>query len=77
MWVYHIFFGDHFRDNGASSFPFLLELLSALWGGGINTKEELMVLIGVSEGIEGLFWFIQMTSVSVPEWFGDFVVEES
>lgn len=49
MGIDHILLGDHLRDKLASSFPFLLELFSAFWCSGVHTKNEFVILIGMSE----------------------------
>lgn len=77
MGVYHIFLGDHFRNNLASSLPFLFEFFSALWGGGVNAEDKLVILISMSETVKLILNVVKMTTVSEPVGLGDFVVEES
>jgi hypothetical protein len=49
MRVYHILLGDELGNELAGGLPLLLELLTALWGSCVNTENELMFLISVSE----------------------------
>jgi hypothetical protein len=49
MGVDHIFLGDQLGDKLASGLPLLLELLTTLWGGGVNTEDEFVLLIGMGE----------------------------
>jgi hypothetical protein len=73
----HILLGDELRDELASGLPFLLELLTALWGGGVDAEDKLVLLISVGEGEEGLIGVIEMTTVSEPGRLGDLIVEEA
>jgi len=58
MRINHIFFGNQFRNHLACSLPFLSEFFSSLWSGGVNTENKLLVLIGMSERVESLFWVV-------------------
>jgi hypothetical protein len=77
MGVNHVFLGDELGNELADGLPLLLELLTALWGGGVDAEEELVVLVGMGEAVEGLVGLIEMTAVSEPGWLGDLVVEEA
>jgi hypothetical protein len=55
----------------------MLECLSSLWGGGVDTEEQVLVLVSIGERVEILIGIIKMTSVSYPSWMRLFVVEES
>jgi len=50
---------------------------SSLICGGVDSKVNSSLLISVGEGVKGLFWVVKMTSVSMPPWVWDFVVEKS
>lgn len=73
----HIFLRDEFRDELTSCLPFFLELLTTLWGSGINTEDKLVILISVGEGIKVLVGIIEMATISEPGGLGDLVVEEA
>ena len=75
--VDHVFLGDQLGYELASGFPLLLELFTALWGGGVNAEDESVLLISVSEGVKLLLGVIEMTTVSEPSWLGDLVIEET
>ena len=77
MGVDHVLLGEELGDELASGLPFLLELLTALWGGGVNAEDELVLLVGVSEGEDSLVGVIEVTTVSEPSGLGDLVVEEA
>jgi hypothetical protein len=47
--VDHILLGDQLGDKLASSFPLLLELLTTLSSGSVNTEDKLVFLISVGE----------------------------
>lgn len=47
--VDHILLGDELGDKLAGGLPLLLELLTALWGGGVNAEDKLVFLISMSE----------------------------
>jgi hypothetical protein len=63
----------HFVEHSILSFP----LLSSLFGGGVNTKDNLLVLISTSERVKNFLWVIEMTTVSQQSWMWDLVIEES
>jgi hypothetical protein len=77
MRINHILLGDELGNKLASGFPFLLELLTTLWGGGVNAEDEFVLLISVSERVQGLLGVVEMTTVSEPSGLGDLVVEEA
>lgn len=49
MRVNHILLGDQLGDELASGFPLLLELLTTLSCGGVNTKDKLVLLISIGK----------------------------
>lgn len=49
MGIDHILLGDELGDELAGGFPLLLELLTALWGSGVNTEHESVFLISLGE----------------------------
>lgn len=51
MGVNHILLGDELRNELTSGFPLLLELLTTLWGGGVNAEDEFVLLISVSKRV--------------------------
>ena len=75
--VDHVFLGDQLGYKLASGLPLLLELLTALWGGGVNAEHESVLQISVGEGVKLLLGVIKMTTISEPSWLGDFVIEET
>lgn len=75
--VDNVFLGKELGYELASGLPLLLELLTALWGGGVDAEDKLVLLISMSEGVKGLFGVIEMTTVSEPGWLGDLVVEKT
>jgi len=77
MWVNHILLRDELRNELASGFPLLLELLTTLWGGGVNAEDEFVLLISVSERVKGLLGIVEVTTVSEPSGLGDLVVEKA
>lgn len=77
MGVHHVLLGEHLGNECAGGFPLLLELLTALWGGGVDTEDKLVVLIGVGEAEEGLLGVVHVTTESQPGGVGDLVVEEA
>lgn len=64
---------SHFVKHSILSFPLLSSLLSS----GINSEDNLLVLISISEGVKNLFWVIEMAIMSEPSWMWHLVVEES
>ena len=68
---------DDLRCELRESVNFLLELSSTLWGGGVNTEDEFVILISVSEGENFLLSVLKVTTMSHPVRLGDFVVEKS
>lgn len=68
---------EEFRYHFASVVPFLFELFSSFWCGGVHSKDKGLLLICVGEGVQVLFFVIEMASVSYPSGFWDLVVEES
>jgi hypothetical protein len=77
MGVNHIFLRNQLGYELASGLPLLLELLTALWGGGIDTENELVLLISVSERVKSLLSVVEVATVSEPGRLGDLVVEET
>lgn len=77
MGINHILLGDHLRNELASSFPLLLELLTTLWGGGVHAEDEFVLLISGGERVKGLFGIVEVTTVSEPSGLGNLVVEET
>ena len=73
----HILLGDKLRDELASGLPLLFELITALWGGCVNTEDKLVLLVGMSEGEESLLGVVEVTTVSEPGGLGDLVVEQA
>ena len=51
MGVNHILLGDELGNELASGLPLLLELLTTLWGGGVDAEHEFVLLISVSERV--------------------------
>jgi hypothetical protein len=70
MGVNHILFGDELRNELASGFPLLLELLTTLWGGSVNAEDEFVLLISFSERVKSLLRIVEVTTVSEPSDFG-------
>jgi len=64
---------SHFVEHSIFSFPLLSSLLSS----GVNTEDNLLILISTSEGVKNLLWVVKMTIVSQPSWMWDLVIEES
>jgi hypothetical protein len=64
---------SHFVEHSIFCFP----LLSSLFSGGVDTKNNLLVLISTSERVENLLWVVEMAVVSHPSWMWDLVIEES
>ena len=77
MGVNHVLLGDQLGYELASGLPLLLELLTALWGGGVDAEHEFVLLIGVGERVKGLLGLIEVTTVSEPGRLGDLVVEQT
>ena len=77
MRIDHILLGDKLGNELASGFPLLLELLTTLWGGGVNAEDEFVLLISVSERVQGLLGVVEVTTVSEPSGLGHLVVEEA
>jgi hypothetical protein len=77
MGVNHILLRDELRYELASGFPLLLELLTTLWGSGVDAEDEFVLLISVSERVKGLIGVVEVTTVSEPSGLGDLVVEEA
>ena len=63
----------HFVKHSVLSFPLLSSLLSC----GVDTEDDLLVLISVSQGVQALLWVVKMTVASAPGWLWNLVVEES
>ena len=77
MWECKIFFPDDLWSEGVESIKLSLELSSSFLGGGVNTENNLLVLIGMGEWVEVLLWVIEMTVVSQPGWVWHLIVEKS
>lgn len=75
--VDHILLGDKLGYELACGLPLLLELLTALRGGGVNTEDKLVLLVSMGEAVECLLGVIEVTTVSEPGRLGDLVVEEA
>mmetsp|Transcript_10238 Transcript_10238/g.10205 ORF Transcript_10238/g.10205 Transcript_10238/m.10205 type:complete len:254 (+) Transcript_10238:239-1000(+) len=67
---------DHFWDHGADLVEFLLELVSALLGGGVDAEDHGVVLVGVGEGVEVLLMVVQVASEPPPSGLGGLIVEQ-
>ena len=77
VWVLEVLHSDDLWAELMKGLVLLLELESSLLGGGVNTKDDLLVLISVSEGVKDLLWVVEMTIVSQPSWVWNLVVEKS
>jgi hypothetical protein len=77
MGVDQVVLGHEFGDHLAHDVPLLLEFSPALFSGGVETEDELLVLISMGERVEGLLGVVEVTTVSEPGGVGHFVVEES
>ncbi len=77
MREYNVVFGKKLRNHFSHVFPFLLECLSSLWCGGVNTEEQVLFLVGMSERVDSFIGVIKMPSVSDPSWVRLLVVEKS
>jgi hypothetical protein len=77
VWVEHLFLLDDLWCHLTKSVPFGLESNSTFLGGGVHAKDNLLILISVSERIKNFLRVIEMTIVSEPSWIGDLIVEES
>lgn len=79
-----VFLLDDLGEHGVELHPFLGELLAAFFGRGINSEDDISVLICVGERVENSVSLLVVLSVgqhvatiSVPGGLGHFVVEES
>jgi len=77
MWVDNSILLDDLWDHFCEGIILSLEQISSLLGGGVHTKEQWNVLVGLGEGVEFLFLIIGVTTSSNPEWLWDLIVEES
>jgi hypothetical protein len=77
MWEAKVFLLDYFWGELSPTSVLGSPGSSAFIGGGVDSKVDSSLLIGVSEGVEDLFWVVEMSSVSVPPWVWDLVVEKS
>ena len=77
VWVEEILLLDDLWGELVESIPLSLELSSTFLGSGVNTKDNLLVLIGLGEGVEVLLGVVEVTIVSEPGWVWNLVVEES
>lgn len=77
MGVNHVLLGDQLGYELAGGLPLLLELLTAFWGGGVDAQHEFVLLIGMGEGVKGLFGLVEVTTVSEPGRLGGLVVEQT
>lgn len=67
---------DDLRGELGECLDLLLELGSALGGGGVDAEDELVVLVSVGEGEDLLLGVVEVAAVSEPVGLGHFVVEE-
>jgi len=77
MWVLEVLHSDDLWAELMKGLILLLELKSSLLSGGVDTKNDLLVLISVSEGVKNLLWVVEMAVVSQPSWVWHLVVEKS
>ena len=79
----HVFPLDNFRGEVAKSLVFLLKCCSTLRSPCIHAKEDILILIGVSEGVENTIALSlgilteKMALVALPVHLGHFVVEHA
>jgi hypothetical protein len=77
MWVLEVFHSDDLWAEFVKGLVFLLEESSSLLSGGIDTEDDLLVLISIGEGVKDLIWVVEMTIVSEPSWVWYLVIEKS
>lgn len=77
VWELEGVLSDDLWGELVKGLPFFLELNSSLLGGSVNTKDNLLILVGMGEGVEDLLLVVQMSIVSEPGWVWDLVVEKS
>lgn len=68
---------DNFWGHGSNSIVFSLESLSSCFGCSVNSEGNLLVLASMSERVKSFVSIIKVTSVSMPPWLWDLIVEES
>ena len=77
MWVLEVLHSDDLWAELMKGLVLFLELDSSLLGGGVDSENNLLVLISVSEGVKDLLWVIEMAVMSQPSWVWHLVVEKS
>jgi hypothetical protein len=77
MWVLEVFHSNDLWAELVKSLVLLLEESSSLLSGGVDTEDDLLVLISVCEGVKNLIWVVEMAIVSEPSWVWYLVVEKS
>ncbi len=77
VWVHHVLLGEELRYELASGLPLLLELLTALWGSGVNAENELVLLVSLCETVQSIVGVVEMATISEPIGLWKFVVEQS
>jgi hypothetical protein len=77
MWVLEVLHSDDLWAELVKGLVLLSEKLSSLLGGGVDTEDDLLILVSVGEGVKDLLWVVEMTVVSEPGWVWHLVVEES
>ena len=77
MWVLEVFHSNDLWAELMKGLILLLELDSSLLSGGVDSENNLLVLISVGEGVKDLLWVVEMAVVSQPSWVWHLVVEKS
>jgi len=77
MWELEVLHSDNLWSKLVESIILGLELDSTLFSCGINTENNVLILICVSEGVNNFLWVIKMAVVSQPVWLSDLIVEKS
>lgn len=77
MWVLEVLHSNDLWAELMKNLVLLLEESSSLLSGGVDTEDDLLVLISVGEGVKNLFGVVEMAIMSQPSWVWNLVVEKS
>lgn len=83
VWHDHVFLFDDLGSELAKSLILCLESCSALWRASVHAKHDVLVLVGLSEGVEDAValrisvGIENVASLAPPAHLGDLIVEET
>lgn len=77
MWELEVLHFDDLWSKLVKGLILSFVLESTLFSGGVDTENNVLILICVSEGVNNFLWVIKMAVVSQPVWLSDLIVEKS